>query len=108
MLARVTLQTGPAHDAVLVPKDSIVLGGPAPMVYVVAPDPKDPKQSVALPVPVEIGVAHENLVQVQPAAQGGGQAVKPGDKVVVLGNERLRPGQAVEVTGVRRQNEERE
>ena len=45
---------------------------------------------VVRPVPVELGVAEKGWIEIT----GG---VKPGDKVVVLGNERLRPGQDVKV-----------
>ncbi len=100
MLARVILATGPAQDATLVPKDALVLGGPVPMVFVVAPDEKDPDQKTARPVPVEIGVASGGRIQVLPSAAAQGAVVKPGDQVVVLGNERLRPGQPVKVTRV--------
>ena len=100
MLARVILATGPAHDATLVPKDALVLGGPVPMVFVVTPDEKDPNQKSARPVPVEIGVASGGRIQVLPSAAAQGAVVKPGDQVVVLGNERLRPGQPVKVTRV--------
>jgi len=102
MLAQVTLQTGPKQQATLIPKDALVLGGPAPMVYVVVPaDPKDPKQLKVVPMPVEIGVATGDRLQVRPSAAARGAALKPGDQVVVLGNERLRPEQPVIVTEVR-------
>lgn len=100
MLARVTLQTGPPQQATLVPKDALVLGGPVPMVFTIVPDEKDPKQQVVRPIPVEIGVASGGRIQVLPSAAAQGAAVKAGDRVVVLGNERLRPGQPVVVTRV--------
>jgi RND family efflux transporter MFP subunit len=102
MMAQVTLQTGATQQATLVPKDSLVLGGPAPMVYVVVVDPQNPKQQIASPVPVEIGVASGERIQVSPSPAAKGLMVNPGDKVVVLGNERLRPGQPVEVAEVRK------
>ncbi|MBL8849371.1 MAG: efflux RND transporter periplasmic adaptor subunit [Planctomycetaceae bacterium] len=97
MLAQVTLQTGATQQATLVPKDSLVLGGPAPMVFVVVADPQNAKQQIASPVLVEIGIANGNLIQVLPSPAAKGMLVKPGDRVVVLGNERLRPGQPVEL-----------
>lgn len=90
MLARVTLPVGRPEMALLVPKDAVVLGGPAPMVYVVDPDPKAASQGVARPVPVELGVVHEDLIQVK------GQ-LKVGEPVVTRGNERMRPGQSVTI-----------
>jgi len=102
MLAQVTLQTGPKQQATLIPKDALVLGGPMPMVYVVVPaDPKDPQKKKVVPMPVEIGVATGDRLQALPSAAARGAALKPGDQVVVLGNERLRPEQDVIVTEVR-------
>jgi multidrug efflux pump subunit AcrA (membrane-fusion protein) len=105
MLAQVTLQTGPVHKGILVPKDAVVLGGATPMVFIVVPDAKDPKQAVAQPIPVEIGVASADKLQVLPTTAAQAAFLKPGDQVVVLGNERLRPGQAVMVTEVREEAE---
>jgi HlyD family secretion protein len=83
MFATVHLPIGATENAVLVPKDAIVLGGPSPMIYTVVDDK-------AVPVPVETGIAVDDLVQVKGGVRGG-------QKVVVLGNERLRPGQPVKV-----------
>jgi HlyD family secretion protein len=122
MLARATLPVGQTHGSLLVPKDTIVFGGPAPMVYVVGPapppaggpppaapkgspktagakpagppagappvDPNAPPPEVVRPVPVVLGVAEGNLIEVT-------AELKPDDRVVVLGNERLRPGAPV-------------
>jgi RND family efflux transporter MFP subunit len=101
MLARVTLQTGAVQKGILVPKDSIVLGGPTPLVFIAVPDAKDPKQTIAQPIPVEIGVATGEKLQVLPTTAVQAAFLKPGDQVVVLGNERLRPGQAIIVSEVR-------
>jgi multidrug efflux pump subunit AcrA (membrane-fusion protein) len=97
MLANVTLQTGVNQEATLVPKDALVLGGTVPMVFVVVPDEKNPQQQTVRPVAVELGVASEGRIQVLPSSAAQGVVVKPGDQVVVLGNERLRPGQPVMV-----------
>jgi multidrug efflux pump subunit AcrA (membrane-fusion protein) len=45
----------------------------------------------AVPVPVEILGAYGDRY----AVKGGGGNLAPGDRVVVRGNERLRPGQPV-------------
>ena len=116
MMARVTLPVGQAHDALLVSKDAIVFGGPSPVVYVVGPapptppganggaaakspavakaappiDPHAPPPEVVRPVPVVLGIADGNLIEVT-------ADLKPGDRVVVLGNERLRPMAPVHV-----------
>jgi RND family efflux transporter MFP subunit len=88
MFARVSLPVGKSESAVLIPKDALVLGGPSPMVFVADPSANDPKQGKVRPVPVELGVAHDGFLQVK-------GPLKPGEWVVVQGNERLRPGQEV-------------
>ena len=90
MTARVTLPTGAVRDAILVPMDALVLGVPAPLVYVVDIDPATGDRGKVRPVVVELGVASGRLIQVVGALQ-------PGEQVVVRGNERLRPGQEVKV-----------
>ncbi|MEO8495699.1 MAG: efflux RND transporter periplasmic adaptor subunit [Planctomycetota bacterium] len=87
MLARVTLAVGPLVQALLVPKDSLVLGGPQPSLMVVTTDPTTKQESVR-PVPVQLGVTDGSLIQVT-----GNLA--PTDRVVVIGNERVRPGQPI-------------
>ncbi len=85
MFARVVLAVGEPADTLLVPKDALVLGGPSPMVYVVGE-----ADSTVRPVPVEAGLAEDGWIAVTgPVAEG--------QKVVVRGNERLRPGQQVTV-----------
>ncbi len=98
MYARVMLPTGQLQQALLVPKDALVLGGPQPMVYVVQPASPDAKLAAgepgkAQPVPVKIGTAAGDLIQVF------GQ-LQPGQLVVIEGNERLRPGQDVQVESI--------
>lgn len=91
MLARVTLPTGRQQQSLLVAKDALVLGGPKPLVYVV--DAKKiavGETGSVRPVPLELGVAVGSLVQVI-------GDLKEGEFVVILGNERLRPGQGVKV-----------
>jgi multidrug efflux pump subunit AcrA (membrane-fusion protein) len=88
MLARVTLPTGLEKTVRMVPKDALVLGGPQPMVYVVSAG-EGPAQIVQ-PVQVQLGSASGALVEVQGDLQ-------PKQLVVVQGNERLRPGQAVRI-----------
>jgi multidrug efflux pump subunit AcrA (membrane-fusion protein) len=90
MYARVMLPTGQRQLATLVLKDAIVLGGPQPVVYVVDVPSADAKQGKARPVPVQLGVADGNMIQVR----GG---LQTGQLVVVQGNERLRPGQDVQI-----------
>lgn len=84
MFAHTSLPVGKPIDALLVPLDALVLGGRTPVVYIVGDD------NTASPTPVELSVAI------------GGKAVvvgelKAGMKVVTEGNERLRPGQPVQI-----------
>lgn len=90
MFARVTLAVGEKAKALLVPKDAIVLGGQAPIVYVVDADPARGGMKVVRPVPVEIGIAVGVMVEVRAPLQ-------PGAMVVVRGNERIFPGQPVAI-----------
>ena len=89
MLARVTLAVAPPKMALLVPKDALVLGGPTPLVYVVANDPRT-RQMIAAPVSVQLGAADGGEMQVL-------GDLKPGQDVIVRGNERIMPGAPVVV-----------
>ena len=88
MFARVTLPVGEKQLAIVVPKDALVLGGPKPVVFVFHPDPQNPQRGKVRMEPVELGVSTADLIQ----ARG---AVRPGDRVVIRGNERLQSGQEV-------------
>ena len=90
MYTRVTLPVGPKQQATLVPKDAIVLGGRQPTVFVVDMDDKEDGEGKARPVPVELGIAVGNLIQVA-------GALEEGQLVVVEGNERLQPEQDVKL-----------
>jgi RND family efflux transporter MFP subunit len=99
MLARVTLPTGPKQNALMVPKDALILSGSSAMVYVI--DPKtietvaDPASGVSFhqapvqPASVQLGVSDGQGIQVQ-------GNILSGQFVVTKGNERIippRPGQ---------------
>jgi len=79
----VTFDLARTRNALLVPKDSIVTSGEDKMVFSVA-------DGKAVPVRVKVTGYFDGNV----AVEGN---LKPGDQVVIRGNERLRPGQAVEV-----------
>jgi hypothetical protein len=64
-----------------------VLGGSQPSLMVVTTNPET-KQETVRPVPVQLGVTDGSLIQVT-----GNLA--PTDKIVVIGNERVRPGQPI-------------
>ncbi|MEQ8784754.1 MAG: efflux RND transporter periplasmic adaptor subunit [Pirellulaceae bacterium] len=88
MLAHATI--GQRHRAVLVPKDALVLGGPKPIVYATTGAVQAGQEAKVRPVTVEIGVAFGDLAQVT-------GDLRPGQAVVVEGNERLR-GDMIRVT----------
>lgn len=83
MEATATFSLGTKRKALLVPKDAIVTAGTNRMVYVVA-------GGVAQPAPIQvIGYYNGNV-----AVEG---PLQPGAPVVIRGNERLRPGQPVQI-----------
>jgi RND family efflux transporter MFP subunit len=89
MLSKVTLPVGTPHPTTMVPKDALVISGGGHTVYVVDTDPAS-KMSAARPVNVEVGLSQGSLIQVR-------GELKAGQQVVTRGNERLRPGQPVQV-----------
>lgn len=91
MLAEAKLPLGKPRKSLLIPKDALVLGGKHPLVYIVETKSKDAQEGTVVQVPVQVGVAKDALVSVE-------ASLKPGDVVVVLGNERLRPNQQVRIT----------
>lgn len=93
MYARVALPVGDQQQAILVPKDAIVLGQDKPIVYVVSGATSAGDTGKATPMPVTLGVAKGVLIQVT----GG---LRAGQLVVVQGNERLRPGEEVSIIRV--------
>jgi len=91
MFARVTLPAGTREQVTLAPKDAIVLGGPTPTVYVVVAPESEGQPPTVRPVSVQLGVTDAGWIQVI-------GDVHAGQQVVVLGNERIRPGQAIRIT----------
>lgn len=90
MLARVTLPTGQAKPTLLVPTDALVLGGRKPVIYVVDLKTPSSQEGTVRPVPVDLGVVIADRVEVL-------GSVEAGERVVVVGNERLRPGQTIRI-----------
>ena len=80
------IPVGSAKVAVSVHKDAVISRGPVKMVFVVVKKPRGPM--VAVPRIVRLGEAVGSRFIVL----GG---VKPGDIVIVRGNERVRPGMPV-------------
>ena len=86
MFATATLSVGQEEQGLFVPKDAIVLGGKQIVVWMV-----DTQKGIAMPVPVTLGVAVDDLVQVR-------GPLEPGTPVVIRGNERIfMPGSPVQI-----------
>ena len=83
MVARVTLFVGSSHQALLVPKDALVLRGQRQFIFLV-------DEGKAVQVPVTPGIYTDGLVEIT-------GNVAAGASVVTQGNERLFPGQVVRV-----------
>ena len=83
--ARLWVPTAPERERLAVPRDALVLRGGGAAVFVVAED------GSARRVPVRLGPAQEAWIAVS------GEGLAAGDRVVVRGGERLRPGQKVRI-----------
>ncbi len=83
MEATAAFSLGAKRKALLVPKDAIVTAGTNRMVYVAV-------GGVAQPVPVQVIGYYDGKVAVEGPLQ-------PGAPVVIRGNERLMPGQPVQI-----------
>jgi hypothetical protein len=81
---RVSIPTSNVREALTVPRDALVLRPEGQSVFVV--DDNNQAQQVN----VTVGVGQGEVIEVL----GG---VAPGDRVVIRGNERLQPGQAVNI-----------
>ncbi len=92
MIARVTLPVGEIRNSFLVHKDALVLGGASPQVIVIDPESSNPALVLGRVrvVDVRLGVASGSMIAVD-------GPLKAGQKVVVQGNERLRPGQLIRI-----------
>lgn len=91
MLARAWLPVGKAEPVTVVPKDSLVLGGGTPLVYVVdvaGGSSAGPATGTVRAASVSLGAAVGGNVEVR-------SGLERGQLVVVRGNERLRPGMTV-------------
>ncbi len=83
MLAQVSFQAGDAYQATMVPKDAVVTEGRRKMVYLLN------SNNTVRSVPVQTGEGAGSWVAVT-------GPIRPGQKVITRGNERLRPGQMVQ------------
>jgi RND family efflux transporter MFP subunit len=81
---RISIPTSGTREVLTVPRDALVLRPEGQSVFVV--DANNQAQQVR----VTVGVGQGEHIEIL-------GAVSPGDKVVIRGNERLQPGQAVDV-----------
>lgn len=81
---RVSIPTSETRESLTVPRDALVLRPEGQSVFVV--DANNEVQKVT----VTVGIGQGDRVEVL-------GSVSPGDKVVIRGNERLQPGQAVSI-----------
>ena len=81
---RVAIPTSDSRQVLTVPRDALVLRPEGQSVFVVDADDQ------ARQVQVTVGVGQGQFIEVL-------GAVSPGDRVIVRGNERLQPGQAVNI-----------
>ena len=95
MLVRVDLPAGKKQTMPLVPKDALVLNAAKRSIYVVERKANDENIGTVREVPVVLGVAVGGRIQVR-------GDVNADDLVVVVGNERLRDGDAVTIQGVQK------
>lgn len=96
MLARAQMPLGDRSERVMLDKDAIVFGGREPVVYVLDRPVKQDVETKVRAAPVRLGVMDGNLIEVA-------GAVKVGDQVVIRGNERLKSGEQIRVTKIRKQ-----
>jgi RND family efflux transporter MFP subunit len=82
---KVALPTDQSRRVIAVPRDALILRSDGIYVFRVTDDGKAER------VTVETGMGHDSLIEVRGALDSG-------DKVVVRGGERLRPGQTVSIT----------
>lgn len=83
---RVALPSATPREVLSISRDAMVLRRSGTSVFRIGDD------NTAQPVPVETGMAAGPYIEVRGPLQ-------PGDRVVIRGNERLRPGQPVEIKG---------
>ncbi len=83
---RVTIPTANVREVLAVPRDALVLRGDGIAVFIVGED------NTARRIRVTTGIGTGDWIEVNGPIQDG-------DRVVIRGNERLRPGQEVSVRG---------
>ena len=85
MTAQVSFSVGDTYTARLIPKDALVIRGDRNFVYIVNGDTVREEE-------VKLGNSVNGMIEIK-------GNVKTGERIVIRGNERLRPGQQVEILG---------
>ncbi len=85
MLAQVSFSAGEVYRATMVPKDAIISRGPQKLLYRVNGD------NTVEELSVETGAGAGVWIEIN-------GPVRPGDKIITRGNERLAPGMGVNAT----------
>ena len=93
MLGRASLNMGKVVERLVVKKDAIVLGVGSPKVFKVIPPSTANGDASVIGVDIKTGDSYGDWIEVT-----GDLTTK--DEVVVLGNERLQPNQAIKVSKV--------
>ena len=93
LIGRASMRIGNQREMLLVSKDALVLGGVEPVVYKIV---KTANETTTKPVPVTTGVSSGSWIEVS-------GDLSENDQVVVQGNERLRPGQSVSISGTKKE-----
>ena len=88
--------TGPEQQALVVPKDAVLIRPDGSTVWVALPE-ADGDQFQVQPVPVTIGARTADQYAVESETPQGRELLVPGAKVVIEGAERLMPGQQVRI-----------
>ena len=90
MFARVTLNSHSKNEALMIPKDGLVLNGNRRIVFVVVPASRQDNTTTVKAVPVTLGNSDGLWIEIR-------GDITAGQEVVIKGNERLRPQQAVRI-----------
>lgn len=91
MFARVWLPVEKRDRVLVAPNDAVVMGGPAPIVYIAERKSAGAAEAVVRLMPVQLGTAFGKGIELT------GDGLAPGMELVIEGNERLRPGQEVRI-----------
>jgi membrane fusion protein, multidrug efflux system len=101
MSVTVTVDAGPALDALVVSRDAVLVRPDGSTVWVAV---EDPLQEVQVhPVPVTVNIQTKGEYAIEPEDARGQQLLRPGARVVIEGAERLMPGQQVRVVTLEEQ-----